>query len=203
MKNYGVTKEGILFQKVVRPKTVEYAEQYNSYGEMSNYMSYLRLGHIVGALGRLPVTLLDVGYGNGSFLQSCLQSGIESWGYDISDYPLPEGAEIGDIYNSYDVISFYDSLEHFSNIEFVKDLQCNYLVISVPECHFPEDEEWLMNWRHLRPDEHLWHFNRNSLTEFLKEQYDLVCESSVEDTIRKNEGQPENNILTAIYRRIV
>ena len=201
MKNYG-THKGVLFQKVVKPASVNYAEQYNSYGELGKYMSYLRLGNIVGALGRLPTSLLDVGYGNGDFLRTCVDAGIESWGYDISDYPLPEGAEAGDIYGEYDVVTFYDSLEHFTNIEFVHDLQCNYLVISVPECHYPEDEEWFMNWKHRRVDEHLWHFNRHSLKEFLV-GYELVSESTVEDVIRKNPEQPENNIITVVYRRLI
>lgn len=198
MKNYG-THKGVLFQKVVKPTFKNYAETYNTYGELGKYMSYLRFGNIVGALGRLPTSLLDVGYGNGDFLRTCIDTGVKSYGYDISEYPLPEGAEAGDIYGEYDVITFYDSLEHFTNIEFLYDLKCNYLVISVPECHYPENEEWFMNWKHRRPDEHLWHFNRNTLQGFLS-GYELISQSSIEDVIRKNPSQPENNILTAVYK---
>ena len=61
----------------------------------------------------------------------------------------------------YDIITFYDSLEHFEEIEFVKKLKCNYICISVPNCHYKNDE-WFRNWKHRKPNEHLWHFNSKS-----------------------------------------
>ena len=43
-------------------------------------------------------------------------------------------------------------------LEFVKKLKCKYILISVPCCHYYSDD-WFKNWKHRRPDEHIFHFN--------------------------------------------
>ena len=101
----------------------------------------------------------------------------------------------------YDVITFFDSLEHFEDIEFVKDLSCTAVCISVPHCHNKNDE-WFENWKHRRPDEHLWHFDKDSLVKFMERMGFVLCSySNLEDTIRKNPDQEEPNILTCVFRR--
>ena len=93
------------------------------------------------------------------------------------------------------------SLEHFEDISFVKDLPCSYVCISLPWCHYFSDE-WFENWKHRRPDEHLWHFNRNSLNEFMQEcGFESIATSNIEDIIRKNNEQ-YSNILTGIFEKI-
>ena len=100
------------------------------------------------------------------------------------------------------MITFFDSLEHFEDIEFVKDLKCSYICISVPECHY-YDDEWFENWKHRRPNEHLWHFNHGSLVKFMYRMgYILISGSNIEDTIRKN-NKEESNILTCIFAKTV
>ena len=100
----------------------------------------------------------------------------------------------------YDVITFFDSLEHFEDIEFVKDLKCRVVCISVPYCHNKSDE-WFENWKHRRPNEHLWHFDKDSLVKFMERMGFVLCSySNLEDTIRKNPDQEEPNILTCIFR---
>ena len=55
------------------------------------------------------------------------------YGYDISTYPIPEGVVCFSFKDKfYEVITFFDSLEHFEDIEFVKDLKCSYVCVSVP-----------------------------------------------------------------------
>jgi hypothetical protein len=41
------------------------------------------------------------------------------------------------------------------DIEFVKDLKCHYVCISLPWCHYFSDE-WFETWKHRKPNEHLW-----------------------------------------------
>ena len=69
--------------------------------------------------------------------------------------------------NFYDIITFFDSLEHFEDIEFVKDLKCSAICISVPYCYY-KDDAWFEEWKHRRPNEHLWHFDKNSLENFMR-----------------------------------
>jgi len=205
LENYAKNQDGIIYQIDKHPIDYDktYVEKrYVTYGELPTYMAYLRLGNIIGSLGRIPNSILDVGYGDGSFLKVSNNIIPHCYGYDISSYPVPDGCEeVFDIKDKfYDVITFFDSLEHFEDIEFVKDLNCSAICVSVPCCH-NFDDSWFDNWKHRRPNEHLWHFNESSLINFMRRMgYVLISSSNVEDTIRKNKTN-ESNILTCVFKK--
>ena len=206
LDNYSKSVDGVVYQ--VDKNHIDYDKEYVNtryvkYGELPTYMGYLRLGNIIGSLRRVPTSILDVGYGDGSFLKVCSNIIPKCYGYDISTYPIPEGCKQVKSFldESYDVITFFDSLEHFEDIDFVRDLKCNAVCISVPHCHYKNDE-WFENWKHRRPNEHLWHFDKPSLKTFMHRMgYELVSYSNVEDTIRKN-NKDESNILTCIFKKV-
>jgi hypothetical protein len=206
LKNYSKNIDGIVYQ--VDKQHIDYDKDYVNtryvkYGELPTYMGYLRLGNIIGSLNRVPKSILDVGYGDGSFLKVCSNIVPKCYGYDISTYPIPNGCtQVESITeNFYDVITFFDSLEHFENIEFVRDLKCSAVCISVPHCHYKNDE-WFENWKHRRPNEHLWHFDKKSLIAFMTRMgYEILSSSNVEDTIRKN-IEEESNILTCVFKKV-
>jgi len=206
IENYEILKNGVIKQKTILKKIKSYNlnyvnNSYNQYGEKGPQISGIRLGYLIATLGYWPQSILDVGYGNGDFLKVC-KGVIDSYGNDVSGYPVPEGVTYTDnIFNKhYDVISFFDVLEHFNEIDFVKDLDCNYVYISLPWCHNFNDE-WFMNWKHRRPDEHLWHFNEKSFENFFNEMgYDMVDYSNIEDLIRTTEHEYPN-ILTCIFKK--
>ena len=206
MENYEVLENGLIKQKKILNKIQTYDtkyvdERYNQYGEKGPQMAGLRLGYLVGTLGYWPTTILDVGYGNGDFLKVC-KGVIDSYGNDVSGYPVPEGVTyVDNIFDKhYDVISFFDVLEHFEEIDFVKDLNCDYVYISLPWCH-NFNNEWFINWKHRRPDEHLWHFNDKSIEKFFNEMgYDMLDYSNVEDIIRLSNDEHQN-ILTCIFKK--
>lgn len=176
--------------------------RYNTYGIKGPQLSGVRLAYLITKINLTPKSILDVGYGNGDFLRACLHSIENCYGNDVSGYPIPDGAIfIEDIFSKhFDVICFFDVLEHFEEIDFIKKLNCKYFYISLPWCHYFSDE-WFTNWKHRRPDEHLWHFNEKSLTNFMEEMgYDLIDISNIEDTIRTTkESYP--NILTGIFQK--
>lgn len=206
LENYSKNIDGIVYQ--VDKQHIDYDKDYVNtryvkYGELPTYMGYLRLGNIIGSLNRVPKSILDVGYGDGSFLKVCSNIVPECYGYDISTYPIPNGCtQVESITeNFYDVITFFDSLEHFEDIEFVRDLKCSAVCISVPHCHYKNDE-WFENWKHRRPNEHLWHFDKQSLIAFMSRMgYEVISSSNVEDTIRKNK-EKESNILTCVFKKV-
>ena len=206
LNNYEVLQNGVIQQKNIVEKMkygLDYSTtRYDSYGELTNYMSYLRYGYLIGSIGKIPQSIVDVGYGNGSFLNVCVNNIEQCFGYDISDYPVPAGCEkIPNLDSFFDVITFFDSLEHFEDISFVQNLKCNYICVSVPECHYFSDD-WFENWKHRRPDEHLWHFNLDSLNNFMQEcGFECIAFSNIEDIIRKN-NKEYSNILTCIYKNI-
>tara|TARA_R100000951_G_scaffold67273_2_gene56766 strand:- start:3654 stop:4283 length:630 start_codon:yes stop_codon:yes gene_type:complete len=206
-ENYKILPNGVIAQnkyfstpQVYNQKYID--TRYNSYGEKGMQMAYLRLGYLLGNLKSTPNSILDIGYGNGDFLKVCTDIIPECYGSDISGYPVPSKVQfIEDIYSKhFDVVSFFDVLEHFEDINFVKDLKCTYIIISVPFCHF-FSEEWFLNWKHRRPDEHLFHFNDKSLNNFFSEMgFDVVVQSHIEDIIRTpTDNTP--NILTGIYKK--
>ncbi len=208
MDNYVILPNGVIKQKEVRKITYDhaYSDRYNSYGEKANYLSYLRLGVLTGLLGKTPNSIVDVGYGNGAFLRACVQAIPTVIGCDLSDYPVPEGSikknlsEIGHV----DVVCFFDSLEHFDEIDVVKDLDTDYIFISVPWCHNLSDE-WFIEWYHRRENEHLYHFNEDSLIKFFDEcGYDCIYTGCYEDVIRKNSAvAPLKNILSGLFKKRV
>jgi hypothetical protein len=56
-----------------------------------------------------------------------------------------------------------------------------------------------MNWKHRKPNEHLFHFNPDSLRKhFELHGYEYVTHSCIEDGIRKGEDE---NILTGIFKK--
>lgn len=207
LENYEKLENGVIKQINVKKieYNFEYSNKYNKYGEKSNYLSYLRLGVLLGNIKKTPNSILDVGYGNCSFLNSAKTIIPNCYGFDISDYPISENiTRVDTIFNKhYDVICFFDSLEHFDDINIIRNLDCDYIFISLPWCHYFSDE-WFLNWYHRRPNEHLWHFNEESLTKFFNDiGFEKIYISNFEDSIRKNDTIHEYpNILSGLFRKI-
>jgi SAM-dependent methyltransferase len=207
MENYRIENNGLIHQ--INIKKIHYDvdyinNRYNCYKDLVEKMSYLRYGYLIGTIKNIPDSILDVGYGNGNFLEICSKTIKNCYGSDISGYPVLDNIKkinYEQIFNyKFDVICFFDSLEHFDDIYFLKKLNCNYIYISVPECHNFSDE-WFDKWKHRRENEHLWHFNKSSMKNFMNEQgYDLISFSNMEDIIRKPIDE-NGNILTGIFKK--
>lgn len=205
MENYTKLSNGIIKQNIVNKinYNYDYSNKYNIYGIKSN-IAHLRLGILLGHLKKTPNSILDVGYGNGDFLTTASIIINNCYGSDISDYPVPDNCKKVDINtnNYYDVICFFDSLEHFDDINFIKNLNCEYIFISVPWCHNFNDN-WFIKWYHRKPNEHLWHFNDLSLINFF-DSNGYICEykSNFEDIVRvNNESKYYPNILSCIFKK--
>ena len=203
LDNYEKDSNGVIKQINCSPFTYDYsyANNYNTL-PTNDIMSHLRLGYIVGSIGKMPESILDVGYGNGAFLNLAKES-TTCYGHDISEYPIPEGVSFVNniLENYYEVISFFDVIEHFSNPYFLKDLNCKYIVCSLPHCHYFSDE-WFESWKHRKPNEHLWHFNEQSLQNFMTRMgYRTLNICNLEDVTREN-NQPYQNILSGIFRKL-
>lgn len=207
---YEIKPNGLIHQKKFYNKIMDYKkdyveDRYNKYGVKGKVLAGIRLGFLLGSLNFIPKSILDVGYGNGDFLEIASQIIDNTNGSDISNYPLPEKVNFvnwDDVFkNNYDVITFFDSLEHFEDINFLNKLNCNYILITLPFCH-NNNLKWFENWKHRRPDEHLWHFNKESMIKFFDEQgYEMVnCGIPFEDTIRKDERY-NPNILTGVFKK--
>ena len=188
-----------------------YIEKYRQLPDAAT-MAYLRLGALVTALRADGVqnydSVLDVGYGDGSFLRGAQRAFKTAYGTDISTYPVPEGViQVSpDAWQTSSfkcqVMCFFDSLEHFADIDFVRNLNCKYIFISLPNCHY-RSKEWFKTWRHLRVGEHIFHFSAETLDNFFRSMGYTAASPLLdyEDIIRVNTEQPEQNILARLYRK--
>jgi hypothetical protein len=204
LDNYKRNELGVIYQISATPFTYDhdYGANYNKLGELGPRMAYLRLGLIVGTIGHVPKSIMDVGYGNGDFLNACRGQVPDRYANDVSGYPCPDGATfVTDISAQYsEVISFFDVLEHISDLSFVSNLKCKYVVISLPECHYFSDE-WFENWKHRKPNEHVWHFDRRSLSAFMESMgFSTINMTNIEDAIRLPEFE-YSNILTGVFKK--
>ena len=196
------------------------AERYDRYAT-TNAMSDLRRRVLEGVLHlheTLPIgrvcpqrgRLLDVGFGNGSFIRRARECGWDAWGHDVNptEYDrvrravLPVHHILSEA-ERYRVITFFDSLEHYPSLGWAPLLSRNtdWIMISVPRVpnKFPFTE-----WKHRRPGEHHLHFRSPETFETLfssaEIQARVVYYSNPEDQIRGNlpDGQP--NIMTCILK---
>lgn len=97
--NYSVDSFGVIHQVEFQP--IKYDQDYISYYENLSdrtiKLGYQRLGWILGMLERIPKSVLEIGYGTGTFIEAAKITGVEKCvGCDIADYPLPDGVEFMD-----------------------------------------------------------------------------------------------------------
>ena len=206
--SYQVDEFGVIHQ--LQPFTMPsydvgyVATRYDTIPEAVANISFLRAGFIAGVCG--PVnTVLDVGYGNGGFLRAMQLTGAQCSGCDVSHYPVPEGCEpvrwneaLG---REWDLVTFFDSLEHLPSLNFLAQMQARWLAITVPCVAEEATPEWLAAWKHLRPGEHLHHFKMGALRRLLAHRgYERRAIGHPEDMIRRGMNG-ELNTFSAIFRK--
>ena len=207
-RKYGIDKFGVITQQDHRPFVYDpnYSAIYDSeqYKRGSDLLQALRAGFACASHGRQINSLMDVGYGNAAFINFVKQDLIPYvYGHDITGVPL-DGAYLMPEFVKADVYTFWDVLEHFPDCSLLKDLPTETICISLPYCHFhTEGLDWFENkYHHLKPDEHIRHFNPWSLTAFMNQYgWKAVAESGHEDIVRKGKGGLQN-ILSMAFKRI-
>lgn len=202
------------------------AERYDKY-PTTDRMSDLRLRLIEQVLyidetlpdyrGRFGVRrgpLLDVGYGNGSFIRAALADKWDAYGTDVNPTQY-EG--VRNLYPHADafthvprwrVVTFFDSLEHFESLEPVQVLaeRTDWIVVSapLPPDSFPGAVQYGMEWKHYRPGEHHWYFHEPRCYERIfwtaNARSRVVYVGYPEDAIRGKLPDGSPNIMTVVLR---
>ena len=202
---YYEDEHGVIHQVNATPYTYDesYVDTYLSpeYRERSAALMGLRLGACLSAYSSVynlrPTTILDVGYGDGSFLNLAKEIIAHPMGMDVTGLPVPEGCTKLEEYQYADVVTYWDVFEHIEDLSFIKDLLAQVVVMSMPNVEGKDFDVW----KHRKPNEHLHHFTPESLTKLMDSYgWELLFVNHSEDTIRKGAF---NNILTAAFKRKV
>jgi hypothetical protein len=206
-RRYGTDEYGVVHQLDASPFTYDaaYVQRYESpaYADNERALSCLRLGWVLGVHaahfnGPPPERLLDVGFGTGAFLKEAKRAIARTYGREIAPVPLPEGSLFGRLDAAYDIVTFWDSLEHHADLGFVRSLDAKMIAVSVPWYHGRINFD---RWKHRKPDEHLHHFSPPSLMLFMASmRWAAVAVGHHEDMIRTPEDGLKN-ILTAAFVR--
>lgn len=204
--HYEVNRFGAI--KHVNPSPFTYDESYVAiydspeYKKQSEYLQAMRVGFTIAAHGRPIETITDIGYGTGAFMKEAKKVIPHVFGVDLTGVSV-EGCYITPHVLNSDVVCMYDALEHFHNLEFVEKLPAETLIISLPYCHFhTEGIEWMRTkYKHLKPSEHIWHFNEYSLRATMNSfGWKEVARSGHEDVVRKSEHGLQN-ILSMAFKK--
>jgi hypothetical protein len=213
LSNYRIDEFGVIHQIVFSPVTYDqkYISYYEAKSDRTIKLGYQRLGWLLGMLNRIPESMLEIGYGTGTFIEAAQITGVPLCvGCDIADYPLPDGVAFMDwpsaLAGDWDVTAMFDVLEHIPDLSFLSELKTRYLAVAVPYCRWRElgnaGDAWMKSWRMLLPNEHLHHFDRESLVALLDHHgFDCQTLNTFEDGIRLRDGEVGPNILSGFFRR--
>lgn len=194
-------KDDYGFWRQLNPDPITYDEAYKAIQKTTTEMSWLRLGVLINTLNK-PLAELknwwmcDVGSGNGTFAKEAAKVFGNVREYDLSGNSI----SADELYSRHwNVIFLTDVLEHYSNIDDLFSINADYIFLSFPET--PGVTNWgeLQDWRHYRPNEHIWMLNKDGVVKWLRDHdREVLYTGNPEDAIRKS---PYNvNISTVICR---
>lgn len=108
------------------------------------------------------LTLLDYGCASGAF-HLASRNGYLTHGYDINPhcgYPDLPDCKV-------DVLTMWDSFEHVHNpVGLIAEIDPEWIFLSTPNLESVRGD--IRQWRHYRPKEHLYYFDRHSLGEIFE-----------------------------------
>ena len=210
LENYEVDKFGVIHQLNAKP--IPYDEEYLTYYENLSdrtiKLGYQRLGWLLGKLDQIPDSVLEIGYGTGTFIEAAHITGVpQCVGCDIAEYPLPDGIRFQSweqaLNSAWDLVAMFDVLEHIPDLSFLSRLNAKYLTLAVPFCRHAElGDAWFEDWRMRLPNEHLHHFDDKSLVRFLEHHgFECLNLNTFEDGIRLRPGESGPNVLSGLFQK--
>jgi 2-polyprenyl-3-methyl-5-hydroxy-6-metoxy-1,4-benzoquinol methylase len=206
----------------------EYAKRSDT--DIGRRITQQRIG-LVSTFVPFEKKLLDFGCGTGAFLkEACMH--WDCRGAEANDdactvaasnvrvtvlkqdqwMQVPDGTE-----QRFDVITFFDSLEHVQDIHRTFDeiygnllKEGGIVVVTMPELSSlyvsTTDVAYMQRefsyWRHNKPKEHLTYFTRQGLRQFMqKAGLEIVFETNQESYLRIDPTNLPNNIMTIVGRK--
>jgi hypothetical protein len=204
-ENIGIAYENFLDPA---PRPAEYGEDYwQKYQKYKGTaMSYWLTEARTELVGQFePKTLLDIGIGNGDFLESLQEKKMveRPKGYDINPVAKKWLQDRGQwclplFNNTPEAVTMWDSLEHLIDAgSFVAHLYAcgvRWVFVSIPIFNSVNPEE-MKKSRHWRPGEHLWYFTEQGLANLFAFGYDRIIRSDMEIDAGRD------SIMTYVFQR--
>jgi len=189
----------------VNPEPFEYDDDYKASQSTDVAMSWLRIGWLASHISSREMKrchVVDIGSGNGEFMMQGQKAFKSIVSYDVCGESITK-EELEDTY--WDLVVLSDVLEHFKNIDYLFDLQWDLAFISYPELpswFCAEHPESLRDWRHFKPNEHLWLLSKPGLAYwFAHNRAEPLAWGHFEDIIRKAWSETEVNITSVLVER--
>lgn len=210
VSDFGYTRQYKEYEGIDVTYDKEYLKKYDRFSPKdTKRLINIRVDLFMSNFLQNSTNLLDVGYGRGEFLNNINSRDLSiCYGYDPIGTELDEGVvllEEDDIFEfKFDVVTFFDSLEHVNTNdikEYLSRFKTAAFIISVPWYHSNAGIDWFYRWNHRRPNEHIHHFDSAYLIRILNDLgYNIKSIGNPEDVIRKSStGLP--NILTIVAER--
>lgn len=170
------------FRKYVEMDTAPMAEALNLFRVN---MALLVLQGIPGK----PARVLDVGIGGGGFLKMLQQNEdraphrLDIQGVDINPFAiqwLERRGMLGSLDFHYDLVTFWDSLEHFRDPAVPLQAVGRAAIVSLP---IFRDADHVLESKHYRKDEHFWYFTRTGFIRWAKRQGFAVTDVRIHESL--------------------
>lgn len=207
--SYHIDDIGIIHQN--NPEIINYTEDYidtyrtPEYQKQSALLMGIRLGSLYSIYTSIfdstPNSLLDIGYGDGSFLYAASNLINECTGTDVTGVELKDPVKTFK-YNSnltfpfYDVVTLWDVYEHLPDLSVINNIRTKMICISMPDV----SNQNFDTWKHRKPNEHIHHFTPDTLKKYMEKfHYKCVYQSWQEDAVRKS--NTPNNIMTLFFTK--
>jgi predicted TPR repeat methyltransferase len=192
------------FIKQVKYEHFDYTVDYKARQSTNVEMSYFRLGWLSSSIAydeMSKMNVVDIGSGNGVFVDCAKKVFKRVCGYDLCGESISE-KELMD--TNWDLIVMSDVLEHYSDINDFLLLKWDYAMVSFPETPKCISFEELREWRHFKPNEHLYYLDLQGMRQWLantEPSIEIVNHGHFEDHIRSRWNDAIPNITTVLLRR--
>ena len=195
-------KHGFIHQ--CERKEYNYDVDYKGRQSTNVAMSFLRIGWLSASVPFEELrefNVVDVGSGNGEYAK-CAKTVFKS----VSEYDL-SGETISRrelMETNWDLAVFSDVVEHYPDLNEFLEIPWEYAQVSFPETPDVESFEELKNWRHFKPNEHLWYMTGEGFIEWATKEdpkIEVVNSGCCEDMIRKRWNDDTQNIATVLLKR--
>jgi len=192
------------FIKQVEHEDFDYTVDYKARQSTNVEMSYLRLGWLSASIPYEKMSkmrVVDIGSGNGMFVSCARNVFSEVYGYDLCGESITE-KDLKE--TSWDLVVMSDVLEHYEDINDFLLLKWEYAMVSFPETPKCNSFEELRQWRHFKPNEHLYYLDLKGMKQWLSNtepSIEIVNHGHFEDHIRSRWDEDLPNITTVLLRR--